>query len=718
MPNFNDHATVLELLKKCQDADYDNRERVRDVINFLEKDDGQWEPEIINRMTGRPRYTFDKCNPIVDAIAGEIEQADFDIRVRPAGGDATKETAKVLDGLIRNIENMSRAGNVYNQAARRMVACGFDAWRVTHEYSTSASFEQDLVIKRIGNAVDRVWFDVGSEEQDRSDSSYAFVLQAIPKSEYDERWPEGSGHSIGEERSSDVYTYKPDHIIVGEILYKKPQAKELVLMSNGSVYDVDEKFEQVKDELAQAGVTEERRRKVKEDVIYSRLFDGDDWLTSERETVFRNWIPVIPVYGNFSISENKVIYRGAVNRLMDAQRVYNYAQSRAVEEGALAPRAKYWMTKEQAAGHQKQLQTMNTNADPVQFYNQVDGQVPPFWQGGAQVNAGLQQTAMDMAQNITEASAIFAANQGNAPMQSGIAIELQQNKGDTATVKYFKAQEYAITHTARILVDAIPRVYDTRRQVRILNEDGSFDMQVINDVIFDQQTGQLVEINDLSKGQYDVVCDVGPAFKNRQQEAVKALVELAQVDPTFMQMGGDVLLNNIASPGIDLVAARIRRQMVSQGLVPDEQMTDEEKQELMQQIQQQMQQGPDPMEQALMEQTQANTADIMSKAEERQNKAMLEAEKLRQKEMELMLKAQEQQRKENTEMMQMMMQNQMQVVDTLKKQAETLKTLREAMGVDAAVGPQVAEAYSDQAKLVQSAQDMSDDDLFRELGAE
>ena len=73
MTDFSKLDQVQSLLKQVQEADSDNRERVREVTHFLEKDDGQWEPTVVSRMSGRPRYTFDMCNPVVDAIAGELD---------------------------------------------------------------------------------------------------------------------------------------------------------------------------------------------------------------------------------------------------------------------------------------------------------------------------------------------------------------------------------------------------------------------------------------------------------------------------------------------------------------------------------------------------------------------------------------------------------------------------------------------------------------------
>ena len=57
-----------------------------------------------------------------------------------------------------------------------------------------------------------------------------------------------------------------------------------------------------------------------------------------KKTVFKDWLPIVPVLANFDVIDGKVIYYGAVEKLMDPQRVFNYTKSREVEEGALAPR--------------------------------------------------------------------------------------------------------------------------------------------------------------------------------------------------------------------------------------------------------------------------------------------------------------------------------------------------------------------------------------------
>lgn len=627
--DYSNHQDVLNLLSACQQADHDNRENAREAHLFIDKRDGQWEPYWWNANVNRPRYQFDTVNPIIDQIASEIEQADYDIRVSPSGGNATKDIASTYDGIIRNIENLSNAKQIYSQAARGMITGGFDAWRVCQKYADDNSFDQDLMIEKIGNPLDRVWFDPAAEKQDKSDSRYCFVLHPVAIDEYKNRWPEGSEESVSDDRDGDAYYDKAEVIVVGEFLYVESEDRELVLMSNGQTHEVTEDFDKVVDDLAAIGVTEIKRRKRKMHKVCSRFFDGKDWLEDDRDTVF-NRIPVVPVYGNFKIFENKTIYWGVVEKLLDPQRVLNYAMSREIEEGALAPRAKYWMTPAQALGHEAQLQTLNTNSDPVQFFN-PDPEFPqvPQQNGGAQINAGLRNVSQAMQGMINATAGMFAANMGDNPnAQSGVAIRQLQDKGDNGTFKYSRAMEIAIQATGNLLKDAIPKVYDTQRTIRVLREDESYDMADINQKVIDNATGEIVVINDLSVGTYDVVCKAGPSYKNRQQETIEAITNLAQIDPTLMQIAGDLLLQNVATPAAAQIAERKRAQMIQQGLIPMNQMTEEELQQIQQaQMMAQGQQQPDPaMVLAQAEQIKAQ-ADMIS-AENDRIKLQIEAQKI------------------------------------------------------------------------------------------
>lgn len=644
----DDHQDMLRRLKEAQEADHDRREHAREAHYFVDARDGQWEPQWYRQNEGKPRYQFDMVNPIIDQVVGDLMENDFSIAVTPSNGEASEDTAETYEGLIRNIERISGARKAYDYASRNCVVAGFDCLRVIQKYVDGDSFDQDLIIEKIPNAIDRVWF--GSHtEPDASDAECAWILTGLTPEDYKDRYPDRAESPIESDRTGNAYWYRQDLVMVGEYVYLKEIEHELVLMSDGKVYSADELVDVI-DELAEAGIVEEKRRKRKKKCAYSRLFDATGWITDERKTVFEHWVPVIPMYGNFKYAEDKVLYSGIVEKLMDPQRVMNYSMSREIEEGALAPRAKYWMTPEQAAGHEDTLATLNTNSDPVQLYN-PDAKAPgaPQQNGGAQVNPGLRNISQAMRELIGQTSGMFAANMGDNPgLQSGKAIEALQDRGERANNKFQLSREVMQAQIGRILVDAIPRVYEPKRQVRLLNPDGSMEMTVIGQLVEDRQTGEVIVLNDLSQGTYDVDCTSGPSFTSRQSETVRALTEIGQVDPSVIQVGGDVLLSNISSPGMDDIAARKRQQLFQAGLIPQEQMTEAEIQILQQQAQQPQQEDPNMvLARAEHEKAMADHVEAQNKTQQVQNEAIakqrdyeLKMAELRLEEAKLQLEAQ------------------------------------------------------------------------------
>jgi len=664
---FENHNNVLQLLRKAQSVEKDVRDIVREVHDFLDQKDGQWEDLAKEKFKGRPRYTFDKCNDLVDDIAGAMEQNDFDIQILPAGGDATQDLAKTYDGLIRNIQNLSNANDIYEASARFMVRAGIDGWRVKQRWGDNNTFDQDLFIDPISDFVDSVWFDPSSVLATREDARYCFVLEPISKVEYKEKFPKGTGQSITTDqeiqRASDR---KPEEIIIGELIYKQKAKRDIVEMGNGAVYIVDDKFQQVKDDLEKQGIVEVRRRTREVEEIKTRLFDGGDWLTTPQNTVF-DMLPIVPIYANWSVRQSVPNYWGIVTKKLDAQRVLNYTESRKVEEGALAPLAKIVATREQVGGNESQWEKLNVSSDPFLPYVHKDGQPPPYKIGGAEINPGLEITSQAMLQNLQSTAGIDQLNTQSLGLLSGEAVKLRQERGDTRNFKYTTAKQRSICHTGKILMRAIPKVYDTKRQVRILNEDRSLDMVMLNDRVIDEQTGEEVEIIDLSKGTYDVTCNVSKGYKTRQGETVNAFVELAAIDPTVLEEGKDILLKSMNEPGMEALAERVRQRMVLGGQIPETQLSDEEK-EL---IANQPPPEPDPV-----------TVALQAEAEDRDDEIQLKGIALVNKEKELKAKIANDLRDDERASMKEAFEQIKVMGQALESQAKVLKTVAEAQGIE------------------------------------
>ena len=723
MIKYDDIVEVNSQLKESQEAENDNREMVREVHDFLDKRDGQWEPSIVSKMGSRPRYTFDKCNPIVDGIAGEMEGSDFAINVMPAGGDATKEIAKTYDGLIRNIETISNANHTYNAAAREMIAAGIGGWEVKVDWVDGDSFDQDFIIEGLPDFENRVWFDVGATKQDMSDAKHVFVLDNLTREEYESRFPDGSKQSIGSDKSYESYTNKPAFITVGRMIYKKEVMIDLVLMSDGSVYEDNDDFKSVVDELAEQGITIERTRKKTSHKVMSRIFDGGGFLTDAEETVFKS-LPIVPIYGNFKVREGKVIYRGAIEKLMDAQRSYNYSRSRELEDVALSPPSVLMATRTQLAkgNDLSNFEQLPTSGRRVATYSVDEKAPPPFTTAPPQISAGLQQATQNSIDDIQTSSARAPLQNGDIDRSlSGVAINALNSRSDTGTIKYFKAVEIAICYTARLLIDAIPSLYDTTTQKRILNEDGSHEMTELNQTTIDLDTGNEVRLNDLRQGKYDVTCSVGEAFANRQQEAVAALNDLSQSIPGLGEITADIMLKNINAPSVNIAAERVRRRLIENGSIPDSQLTDEERAELQraQQVAAQQPQEPTPdqqIAQAEVARVEAETQDVIAKAQLKQEElrikeqkdlldAQNKASKLELEELALTMKQQAAQVDQQNAMIEASIKGQAQVFDSLNTQANTLKLLADAMGVQAIAGSEPAKAIINQTDTIVEQQE-------------
>ena len=219
MTDYNDFKDIMSTLENDQDADSDNRREVKEARDFLHKKDGQWEPSILSDWSQRPRYTFDKCNPIVDQIITDIEKTDFEIAVNMASGDASKETANTFAGLVRNTEKISSARHIYSRCGRDIAVGGISGFEIRHKYVCHSSFDQDLVMMPIFNYPERVFFDAGSKTQTHEDAEHCFVYSSINPDQYEKEWPKGSGVSIGETLPYSSYAHKAEKVTICRLFY-------------------------------------------------------------------------------------------------------------------------------------------------------------------------------------------------------------------------------------------------------------------------------------------------------------------------------------------------------------------------------------------------------------------------------------------------------------------------------------------------------------------
>jgi hypothetical protein len=272
-----------------------------------------------------------------------------------------------------------------------------------------------------------------------------------------------------------------------------------------------------------------RSRKVKCEKVKWAKITGSEILEGPQEWA-GSFIPIVPCLGEEVWIEGKRVLRSAIRFAKDPSRLYNWARSNAVETLALAPKQPFVLTKDEIDGYEKQWNEASTRPMPYLLYNEKGGGRPQRQQMSVSDTGALNE-AMQSADDIKATTGLFDASlgaQGNE--KSGRAIVARQRQSSTATFVFSDNQVRAVKYTGRILVDLIPKIYDTERVVRLMGDDGKETWTKIN--VVDKMTGKVVA-NDLSIGRYDVVIDAGPGHMTKRMEAAEGLVQLSQAAPQF-----------------------------------------------------------------------------------------------------------------------------------------------------------------------------------------
>lgn len=609
------HKDGMDRFDVIMTRERDQRTLAVEDAKFAHTPDGQWDENAISKRKDRPRYTINRVAGAIDQLVGDRRQNQTDIKVRPVSGGADVALAKIYNGLIRNIEGLSKAENAYDMAYDELVTGGYGGWRILTQFTDDDSFDQDIRIHTIDSASTSLFFDPAAKAYDKRDAKYAFLTTMMPQEDFKAMFPNAAEVSFEQEQFNSSLCsswFTDDNVRVAEYWVKVPVMRNIAQMSDGRVIDIDDE-QSVLDEMALEGVTIKAQRKVKSHKVVMYKMSGSEILEGPSEWAGK-YIPLIPAYGKVARIEGKEYIRGLVRNAKDPNRIYNYTVSSEIETTALTPKDPYWITAAQAKGHLPALQSFNTKNQPFMIYN-ADPAVPgpPQRTGAPSVQSALIGQRQNATLDIYATTGIEPASLGNSPeLKSGKAIIAQQKMGDRGSFVYTDNLNKSIEYCGEQLVDLIPRIYDTDRVVRVLNIDGTSEevklskgLSEFNQGIVDQQTGKKEIVYDLSRGKYDVVVDTGPAFATQRQESAQQLIELTATNPALAALATDLIAKNLDILESEELSKRVRKQMIGDGTVTP---TDEEVEELgLGQPQQ-----PSESEKALLENVQMQTEKMMS----------------------------------------------------------------------------------------------------------
>jgi hypothetical protein len=576
-----------ERFKEVQTWESTASQRWQDDYRFANADPEngyQWPNEIQkNRdVEDRPCLTVNITQQFNLQIINQQKKNKPRIKIRPTGGQATFEAAQVWEGLCRFIEYDSNAQIAYDLASEFQVQCGLGWWRVNTKFVDDRSFDQKIVIEPITDPL-TVFLDPFIKMRDGSDAKWGFVFSDLPRKEAEKRWPDLKDKlpltSLG---ASEGWITK-DTVRVAEYFRKVEFDDELLDFTVKPDDPASERKTVLKSSLPEnvyttiAADPATRKRPSKNSKIEWFLIVGSEVVD---ETVWPGkYIPLVRVVGIETVIDGILDRKGNTRAMKDSQRIYNYWSSSAVENVALQGKTPWVAPAKAIEGYEVYYEQANRVNHAVLPYNDWDDdgqrQIAPPQRAQPPVMAAAYVQGMRI--SIEELHRVTGQHSPNMDGQvierTGAALNASDERGETAWFHFVDNFALAIAYTGRIILDLAPHIYDTKRVMQILNEDGTDAMIELDPEIKQSLVREMNQAGEITKlvlnpkvNQYNVQADSGPGYKTKRREAFQALTLMLTQSKELTPIIGDLMLKAGDFPLADEAAMRLRRMVPRQAL--------------------------------------------------------------------------------------------------------------------------------------------------------
>lgn len=571
----------------------------------------QWPDEIrkTRDLSDRPCLTMNIVRQHNLQIENESRRNKASARVLGLGNGATQESANVVKAIIRHIEYTSKAQrNAYTPARHYQVAGGVGWWRITTDYESNDSFDQEIYIQGIPDPLS-VYMDPDCQRLDCSDARYAFVfsllprdlvLSLVPNYPWDTAAPKTPiGIAPGES-----FNLEKDHWMVAEYFRQVPrQDKLLSFVQRGERMSVraSTMSAEMREELMRDPLT--MSRNIVDKVIEWKLIVGDQIVD---ETIWPGkYIPLIRVLGEQHIVGGLLDRCGHTRAMQDAQRMFNYNASGSVEFGALQSKTPWVAPAAAIEGLEGVWNTANTENHSVLPWKHVDDDFPDKDIPAPQrieppTSSPLYNDGMKSAfEWMMMTSGQYANQQGQMGNErTGTAIQERLQQGETSTYHFQDNYEDALVYTYQQIIDLIPKIYDTRRVKHIMADDGT-EMEVDIDPRAAQaytqemnyQNEVISRVFNPAMGKYDVAAEIGPNMTSKRKEAVESLTLMLTEAPALTGIIGDILLRNMDFDDAQEAAMRLKRMVPPQALGQGPTQNEQQLMQVTQQLQSALQES-------------------------------------------------------------------------------------------------------------------------------
>lgn len=521
-------------------------------------------------MLGKVPYTMNKLKPLVRQLCGEQANMAPNINLMPNNiDDLSQKNAMFLTKFVRALAYNSHADRAYSEAFLNQLVGGWGVLQVATDYEDPYNFDQKIEIRTVRDPL-TVGFDPTAQKLSKSDGDYQFQYEIINKDDFEAQWPNAKvpppGAIFGSQR--DFLPQLDDKsVMIVDYYVKEYKTKTLVELTNHIDFkidvlseDVEETTEQYMQMMTARGMDlnlippliEVNRRRTKLTFIHCykltmhEILEHYEWHSTK--------FPFVFVDGFSAYQDGRQYTESFINGARDAQKTYNYCMSEAINGLSRLRREQVWMTRTQAEGQEEWLKYPDRQQSHGEYTPdpQVNGGAPIF-RPPEQLPEAFFQLAAQAEEDIYKTLGVFPANRGELPNQtSGVAIGRTIMQGNLAFVQLLQNLFNAMQVVGEIVLELIPKIYDSERIVATLDETGRSQSAPIN-----QAQGDSI-LNDVTAGIYKLEVAPIASFAIQQEMVSEQLYKLAELNPQFTPVLGDLIASTIQSPIATSVVERLR----------------------------------------------------------------------------------------------------------------------------------------------------------------
>lgn len=617
------HDKAKRNFSRAYEQQNDTRTQIVEAQRFVRVRGAQWEGSTnagwsfgdvdsgINRFDKYPRFELNKVARECDRIISEYRKNRITVKFRPKDSQGSEELAEKLNGKFRADYEETSGGEACDNAFDDGVVGGMGCWRLSCDYEDEmdpTNEQRRISIWPVYDPANCVYFDPDSKQYDRSDSTWAMEMFSMSPEAFKDEFPDAECTSLDHNTDNSQYDWNtPDAVYVGRYYEVRVERVKLLAYRNpltgeSSIYDEDE-IKDIQDELEESGAFEFLgERVVKKRRVYCGLMSGFEWL-EEPQRIPGEYIPLIPFYGRRCFVDNMERIEGHAAMAMDAQRLENLMVSMVADNatqtgGDNIPIVDIGMIPGSLSKHWAERNTKRPAYLPMDSLRDKDGNIVAAAQvSGYTPSTPLSPAVAALLQYTGATIQQITGSAGIDSIPSNIATDTVDsifNRLDTQSFIYMDNMAKSMRWCGVVWLSMAREVYGSDKETRIMNEDGSDDMVLLNGSVLDRQTGQQIALNDLTVGKYEVTVDVGQSFASRRDATVRQLTNILQSLPPqhpYYSIIMSMIIDAMDGEGISDLKEYNREQLLLQGV--SKPRTPEEEQ-MVEQAKQAQQSQPDP----------------------------------------------------------------------------------------------------------------------------